>query len=460
VQPPAHIFREYDIRGVVDEDLAADVVEAIGRGFVTHLRRQRGLDSPVVALGRDVRPSSDSLRDAMAAGMVSAGADVLDIGVVPTPVLYFAGHRLETDGGVMITGSHNPPEYNGFKLGYRELPLSGSEIQSVYQLIETDDYETGAGSVTERPVTDEYCDMVASKVSLARPVDVVLDPANATGALFAAELLERVGARVDCMYCTVDGTFPNHHPDPTVDAFIADLKSRTASTDAELGIGLDGDCDRIGAVDENGRTIRGDQLTAIFARDQLVMTPGERILFDVKSSRALEEDIIAHGGVPVMWKTGHSLAKKKMHADGIPFGGEMSGHLFFFHDYYGFDDAIYAACRLCEIIAKSERSLGAMVDELNAYASTPEIRIHTTEEQKWEIVSAATDHFGSRYETVDIDGVRVGFPNGWALLRASNTQPVVVVRAEGESQDDLAAIEAELQGFLSGLGVAEVPWRG
>jgi len=245
-----------------------------------------------------------------------------------------------------------------------------------------------------------------------------------------------------------------------VDAYAADLRARVVEVGAELGIGLDGDCDRIGAVDETGRLVRGDQLAAVFARDQLARTPGERILFDVKSSRALEEDIRAHGGVPFMWKTGHSLAKQKMKAEGIPFGGEMSGHLFFFHDYWGFDDAIFAACRLCEILSRSEESLADMIGSLEEYHSTPEVRVETTESRKWEIVSAAREHFGARYETIDIDGVRISFERGWALLRASNTQPVIVLRAEGKTESDLGAIKRELESFLRSRGVEEVPWDG
>ncbi|CAN5219195.1 phosphomannomutase/phosphoglucomutase [soil metagenome] len=460
MQVPGHIFREYDIRGLVDQDLSSATVRAIGRAYVTFMRRSLGNDAPTLALGRDVRPSSDRLRDDLAAGMQAAGARIVDIGVVPTPVLYFACHHLKTDGGAMITGSHNPPEYNGLKIGTRELPLSGEEIRRVLRIIEADDFATGDGSIEHRPVTDAYRDMVASKVQTVRPVRVVLDPANACGALFAEDLLKRVGAEVDCIYCTVDGTFPNHHPDPTVDEYSADLIARVEETGAELGIGLDGDCDRIGAVDETGRLVRGDQLTALFARAQLEKTPGAEILFDVKSSRALEEDIEAHGGVPVMWKTGHSLAKKKMKSDGIPFGGEMSGHLFFFHDYWGFDDAIFAACRLCEILSKSDQSLAAMVDSLNHYPSTPEVRVETTEEKKWDLVDAAREYFRTRYETVDIDGVRIRFQRGWALLRASNTQPVIVLRAEGETQSDLAGIKEELDAFLDDQGLPEVHWQG
>jgi phosphomannomutase/phosphoglucomutase len=450
---PPHIFREYDIRGLVEQDLESAVVRAIGRAYTTFLARQVGKPSPTVALGRDVRPSSDPLRANLVEGLMAAGANVMDVGVVPTPVLYFACHHLATDGGVMITGSHNPPQYNGFKLGYRELPFSGAEIQEVRELIEAADFATGSGAIDDMPVTDAYCDVIASKVKIEKPIRIVLDPANATGALFAGDLLERVGATVDRLYDEVDGTFPNHHPDPTVDTYVVELRNRVVETGADLGIGLDGDCDRIGAIDEKGRLIRGDQLTAIFARDQLAKTPGERILFDVKSSLALEEDIRSHGGQPVMWKTGHSLAKKKMYEDGIPFGGEMSGHLFFFHDYYGFDDAIFAACRLCEIVARSDRSLGEMVDSLKSYVSTPEIRIDTTEDAKWRIVERAKERFGSRYPIVDIDGVRVTFPSGWALLRASNTQPVIVARAEGRTAEDLAVIVGELESFIREQGL-------
>ncbi len=459
MRAPEHIFREYDIRGLVDEDLDPATVEAIGRAYATFMIDAAERADPRLVVGRDVRPSSDRLRDALVAGMVAAGARVLDIGVVPTPVTYFACQRLAADGGVMITGSHNPPEYNGFKLNHRTLPLSGDEIQRVRRIVEADEFAAGEGAVEETPVTDEYVDMVAGKVRLARPVHVVLDPANATGALFAADLLERVGARVERMNDEVDGTFPNHHPDPTVDAYVESLRRRVVETGAELGIGLDGDCDRIGAVDETGRLVRGDQLTAVFARDQLARTPGARILFDVKSSRALEKDIRAHGGVPFMWKTGHSLAKQKMRAEGIPFGGEMSGHLFFFDDYFGFDDAIFAACRLCQILSRSDLSLAGMVDSLEHYASTPEVRVDTTEDRKWDLVAAAREHFGKDHETVDIDGVRVAFDHGWALLRASNTQPVVVLRAEGETEDDLAAITAELDTFLTAHGIDPVAWR-
>lgn len=457
---PRHIFREYDIRGLVGDEVSPELTRAIGRAFATFVGRERGTDAPAIALGRDVRPSSDDLRDALVEGLVSSGAAVKDIGVVPTPVLYYACKRLETDAGVVLTASHNPPEYNGFKLNWRDLPLSGAEIQRVMDLIVADDYADGEGSHEEAPLTDDYCDMIASKVEIEGEITAVVDPANATGALFACDLLERIGVTVERLNCEVDGTFPSHHPDPTVDRYVVQLIERVVVTGADLGIGLDGDCDRIGAVDHTGRLVRGDQLTAIFAREQLARTPGETILFDVKSSRALTEDIVKHGGKPLMWKTGHSLAKKKMIEDDIVFGGEMSGHLFFFHDYWGFDDAIFGAARLCEIVSKSDVSLAEMVDSLGRYASTPEVRIETTEEKKWEVVEDAVDYFGDRYDIVSIDGVRVTFPSGWALLRNSNTQPVVVARAEAGSQAELDGIVAALETFLARHGIEGVDWKG
>ncbi|MDX1661747.1 MAG: phosphomannomutase/phosphoglucomutase [Gemmatimonadota bacterium] len=457
---PEHIFREYDIRGLVGDEVTVDLTRAIGRAMATFVARERGVDAPAIALGRDVRPSSDELHDALVEGLVSCGARVKDIGVVPTPVLYYACKRLDTEAGIMLTASHNPPEYNGFKLNWKDVPLSGEEIQRVKDLIVADDYREATGDHEETPLTDDYCDMIASKVEIEGEITAVVDPANATGALFTCDLLERIGVTVERLNCEVDGTFPSHHPDPTVDRYVTQLIERVIETGAELGIGLDGDCDRIGAVDHTGRLVRGDQLTAIFARDQLERTPGETILFDVKSSRALTEDIVEHGGEPLMWKTGHSLAKKKMIEEDLVFGGEMSGHLFFFHDYWGFDDAIFAAARLCEIVSKSDASLAEMVNSLGQYPSTPEIRIETTEEKKWEVVEDAADYFGDRYDTVSIDGVRITFPAGWALLRTSNTQPVVVARAEAESEAELDGIVAALETFLARHGIEDVDWEG
>lgn len=452
------IFREYDVRGLVETDLPPPTVEALGRAIGTFVARRSGETRPALSVGRDVRPSSDRLQDDLTRGLLGSGCDVVDIGVVPTPVQYFSLHRLGVEGGVMVTGSHNPPEYNGFKISLGTAPLMGAEIQDLYGLIERGDLRSGAGEASQNPVTSEYMAAIRERIALERPLKVVLDPANATGALFAGKLLEQVGCEVVGINDSVDGTFPAHHPDPTVDENLGELIDRVRSEGAHAGFGLDGDCDRLGAVDENGRIVRGDQLTALLARHQLEQTPGAPILFDVKSSRALIEDIRAHGGRPVMWKTGHSLAKRKMWEDGIPFGGEMSGHLFFNYNYYGFDDAIYAACLLAQFLSRSEKSFSQLVDELPAYPSTPELRLETTEERKWSIVDAAKRHFAGRGETNDVDGVRVDLPEGWFLLRTSNTQPVVVLRVEGRDRAALAALQREVGDFLHAQGLRDLPW--
>ncbi|MFN2433012.1 MAG: phosphomannomutase/phosphoglucomutase [Gemmatimonadota bacterium] len=459
MQVPAHIFREYDVRGLVDPDLRPGTVEALGRAVATYVAGHSGDARPALSVGRDVRPSSDRLHADLARGITSAGADVVDIGVVPTPVQYFSLHRLAVDGGVMVTGSHNPPEYNGFKISLGKAPLMGSEIQELRSIIERDAFRAGPGEETRQPVTSDYLTAVRERVQLARPLKVVVDPANATGALFATKLLEQIGCQVVAINDWVDGTFPAHHPDPTVDEHLEEMIACVRSEGAAAGFGFDGDCDRLGAVDDTGRVVRGDQLTAILARDQLAQTPGAKILFDVKSSRALVEDIRAHGGQPVMWKTGHSLAKRKMWEDGIPFGGEMSGHLFFNYNYYGFDDAIYAACLLARVLSRSSRSFSELLSELADYPSTPELRLETTEERKWSVVEAAKRHFAGRGETNEVDGVRVDLPEGWFLLRTSNTQPVVVLRIEGRDRAALESLQAEVGEFLRGQGMGPLPWE-
>jgi phosphomannomutase/phosphoglucomutase len=458
VDVPSHIFREYDVRGLVQQDLRPATVEALGRAVATYLARRSGKPRPLLTVGRDVRPSSDRLFDDLARGLLGSGADVVDIGVVPTPVQYYSLHLLEADGGVMITGSHNPSEYNGFKISLGRGPLLGAEIQEIRGLAERDEFAEGAGAASQNPVTSQYMAAIRQRVRLERPLTIVVDPANATGALFAPTLLEQVGCRVVAINDHVDGTFPSHHPDPSVDANMDPLAERVRRERAHAGFAFDGDCDRLGAVDETGRIVRGDQLTALLARDQLERTPGARIVFDVKCSRALAEDIRAHGGEPVMWKTGHSLLKRKMHEDGIPFGGEMSGHLFFGEGYFGFDDAIYAACRLAAYLSRQTATFGGLVAGMPAYPSTPELRLETTEERKWTLVEAAKRRFAGRGRTNDVDGIRVDLPEGWFLLRTSNTQPVVVLRIEGRDEAALEALKAEVGAFLREEGVSELPW--
>ena len=450
-----HIFREYDIRGIVERDLSGDVPTHIGRAFGSELRAGRGgAEGLSVVVGHDNRPSSPGLAGKVMDGLQAAGVDVVFVGTVPTPVLYWAAKRFGADGGLQITGSHNPPEYNGFKMLTGDRSFYGKAIQGLKARITDGDYTRGSGTREEREVLQDYIADVVGRFELPRPVKVVADCGNGAGSLVAVEMLEALGAEVIPLYCDSDGTFPNHHPDPTVDEYIADLIARVRSEGAEVGIGFDGDADRIGAVDENGTIIRGDILLLLFALDLIERTgKGQKLIFDVKCSQAVPEVLEAHGGEPIMWMTGHSLIKEKMKETGAPVAGELSGHICFADDYYGFDDALYAACRLVDLVARSDRPLSAQTAEFPKYVSTPEIRVEVPEERKFEIVSRAVEHFAADHEVIDVDGARVLFEGGWGLLRASNTQPVLVLRYEARTTDQLDAIRAEMEGFLTGQGV-------
>lgn len=449
-----HIFRQYDIRGIVGEDLDAGVAEAVGRAYGSELRARTGKPSPRVVVGEDNRPSSPGLRAGLAGGLRSAGCDVIRLNTVPTPVTYFAEYEYAADGAIQITGSHNPPEYNGIKMTAGGGSLHGSAIQALLRRIRTGDLESGDGSLQERDVLPAYVADVAGRFRLARPVKVVVDCGNGTGSVVAVELLEAVGADVVPLYCESDGTFPNHHPDPTVDENVQDMIAAVRREGAELGIGFDGDADRIGVVDDRGGIIRGDILLLLFGLDLLKRRgPGETLVFDVKCSQVLPEEFERAGGVPVMWKTGHSLIKEKMRETGALIAGELSGHICFADEYLGFDDAPYAACRLLEIVAASPRRLSAMTAALPSYVSTPELRIEVAEEDKFELVERAVEHFSARHEVVAVDGVRVLFGDGWGLVRASNTQPVVVARYEAKTAERLAEIRGAMEGWLRGEGV-------
>jgi phosphomannomutase/phosphoglucomutase len=448
-----HIFREYDVRGVVGSDLTADVAAHLGRAYGSELREQFGSDQLSVALGHDNRNSSTDLAAAFGAGLKSTGARVLFVGCVPTPTLYFAVHHLGTDAGIQVTGSHNPPEYNGFKMLTSQGPFYGSSIQRLRERIEADGYVDGTGSIEERPILDEYMDDISGRFRLERPVKVVVDCGNGAGSLTAVPMLERIGADVDALYCEPDGSFPNHHPDPTVDENLADLIDRVRSSDAELGVAFDGDADRIGAVDEDGNIVRGDYLLLVYALDALKRVPGEKVIFDVKCSQVLEDKIAEAGGEPIMWKTGHSLIKKKMKESGARIAGEMSGHMFFADDYYGYDDAPYAALRLVDVVARSGGALSGLLEGIPQLASTPEIRVDCEDETKFDLVAKAVDHFKRRYEVIDVDGARIKMPGGWALIRASNTQPILVLRFEAEDEGTLAAISAEISSWLDEQGL-------
>ena len=424
------IFREYDIRGVADIELLDPGIEQLGRAFGTYLQRHAGKR---VSLGRDTRLSSPRLRDALLRGLIASGCEVTDIGVVPTPVLYYSVFHLKTDGGVMITGSHNPSEFNGFKTVCGESTIHGEAIQEVRRIIENGDFASGAGSVRTADLVTPYVAEVSAQFKFARRVKVVVDAGNGTGGPVMHRILANLNVDATEMYFEMDGHFPNHHPDPTVPENLAALIAKVKQTSAELGIAFDGDTDRIGAVDERGAVVWGDQLMIVYGREILTRKPGATFIGEVKCSQTMYDDLEKRGGNPIMWKTGHSLIKAKMKETRAELAGEMSGHMFFADRYYGFDDALYAACRLIEIVASSGKPLSAQLADLPRTVTTPEIRFDCPDELKFEVVANAAADLRASYSTVDVDGVRVIFPEGWGLVRASNTQPVLVMRFEAST---------------------------
>ncbi len=428
------IFREYDIRGIVGKDLTPETVRNIGQAIGTYIKRQGGKS---LVVGHDVRSSSVEFREILSLALNSTGCNVVDIGMVPTPVSYFALHHLKADGGVMITGSHNPPEFNGFKISLGQHSLYGKKIQELKGLIDSNDFEKGYGKIDQTNVLEPYMEHICSIINVSRKVKVVVDGGNGCFGITGPQLLKKLGQEPIEIFCEPDGTFPNHHPDPTVEKNLTGLIDKVRSENAELGIGFDGDADRIGVVDEKGNILWGDQLLTIFARDILSRNPGATIVGEVKCSQNLYQDIEKHGGVPVMAPAGHSLIKKKMKETNALLAGEMSGHVCFSDNYFGFDDAIFAAGRVLQIVAQSSMKVSEMLADLPETAYTPEIRIDCPDDKKFEIVRELTETFRSQYEVVDIDGVRINFGDGWALIRASNTQPVLVLRFEAETKDRL-----------------------
>lgn len=433
-----NIFREYDIRGIAEKDLTNETVELIGKAFGTFLSR-KGLKKFTV--GRDVRLSSESIKNALIQGINATGCDVIDIGEVPTPVLYFSIVHLKAGGGVMVTGSHNPIEFNGLKMSEGIASIYGEDIQKLKGIIEQNDFVTGHGKVEQKNMVPNYVDTIKSKIKLARKLKIVVDAGNGTAGIIAPQIWEDLGCEVICLYCEPDGRFPNHLPDPTVPKYVKDLQQKVIETGADVGIGYDGDSDRIGAIDEKGRMIFADRLIALFSQDVLKKNPGATIVFDVKCSQSLPEHIQKYGGKPLMWKTGHSLLKAKMKEEHSPFAGEMSGHIFFADDYFGFDDAIYASGRLLEIISQSEKKLSELIDEIPYFISTPEIRVDCSDDAKFDVVADIAKSFKKQYKTIDIDGARVLFGDGWGLVRASNTQPVLVLRFEAKTEQRLKEIK-------------------
>lgn len=445
------IFREYDIRGIAETELLSQDVAQLGRGLGTFLQRQSG---PSINLGRDCRLSSTRLRDALIEGLTASGCDVTDIGVVPTPLLYFSAVHLKADGAVMITGSHNPSEFNGFKTVCGSGTLHGEAIQEVRRIIENGDFAKGEGSRREVDVSDAYVDQVASAFDLpdiakGRRLKVVLDAGNGTAGPVMHRLLDRLNVEPAELYFDMDGRFPNHHPDPTVPANLRDLRKAVTERKADFGIAFDGDSDRIGAVDENGDVIYGDMLLLIYGREILTRKPGATFIGEVKCSQVLYDELKRLGGNPIMYKTGHSLIKAKMKEAHAELAGEMSGHMFFADRYLGYDDALYAACRLMEIVAKSGKPLSAQMDGLPRMVSTPEIRVDCPDETKFQVVERVAAHFKNTRQVISVDGVRVLFEHGWGLVRASNTQPVLVLRFEAANEQLLDEYRREVEEALS-----------
>ncbi|MBV9743231.1 MAG: phosphomannomutase/phosphoglucomutase [Acidobacteriia bacterium] len=440
-----NIFREYDIRGVAAAELPDAGVELLGQAFGTYLQRHAGKK---VAFGRDTRLSSPRLHSALLRGLLASGCEVHDIGIVPTPVLYYSVFHLAAEGGIMITGSHNPPEFNGFKVVAGASTIYGEAIQEVRRLIEKGDLTTGKGSVAEADLTTPYAAEVASQFQFPRRIKVVVDSGNGAGGPAMHRILERLNVDGIEMFFEMDGHFPNHHPDPTVPANLEALIAKVRETGADLGIAFDGDADRIGAVDEKANVIYGDQLMILYGREILSRKPGATFIGEVKCSQLMYDQLKARGGNPIMWKTGHSLIKAKMKECHAELAGEMSGHMFFADRYYGFDDALYAACRLMEIVSRSGRSLSAQFEGLPKTVTTPEIRFDCPDEIKFEVVQSSAEKLRSRYPTVDVDGVRVLFPEGWGLVRASNTQPVLVMRFEATSEALLKRYRAEVESVV------------
>jgi phosphomannomutase/phosphoglucomutase len=436
------IFREYDIRGIAEIELLDPDIRDLGKAIGTYLLRHNGKS---INLGRDCRLSSDRLRNALITGLKASGCQVTDIGVVPTPVLYYSAFHLKADGAVMITGSHNPPEYNGFKVVSGPTTIHGEQIQEVRRIIEKRDFLSGDGSEKTADVVTPYVNEISSQFHFDRRVNVVFDGGNGT----AGPVMTRIIAKLNCepteLFFEMDGRFPNHHPDPTVPKNLAQLAAAVKEKGAELGIAFDGDADRIGAVDEHGAPIYGDQLMIIYSREILSRKPGAKIIGEVKCSQTLYDDIKKHGGRGIMWKTGHSLIKAKMKEERAELAGEMSGHMFFADRYYGYDDALYAGCRLLEIVAKSGAPLSAQLADVPKTVSTPEIRVDCPDEVKFDVVKRVTGHFRKLYPIIDVDGVRMLFPQGWGLVRASNTQPVLVLRFEATTQDLLDQYRAEVE---------------
>jgi len=438
VQINPQIFREYDIRGVVDKDLTPEVVKRLAQGFGTHMK---ALGYHDLVVGRDGRLSSKSLSEAVIEGLLSTGCHVTDIGLCPTPVYYFSIFHLDKEGGIMVTGSHNPPEFNGLKISAGRSTIFGEQIQDLRRLIEKGEFASGRGKVSQSEIIKPYQDHIKKDIHLKKKINVVIDAGNGTAGIVAGQLLTELGCHVEELYCDVNGRFPYHFPDPTIPENLKDLIEFVKKTKADTGIGYDGDADRIGVVDDQGNILWGDQLMILFSRDILKSRKGATFIAEVKCSQNLFEDVQHHGGKAIMWKTGHSLIKEKMKNEKAVLGAEMSGHLFFADRYFGYDDAIYASCRLVELLSRTDQKLSQLLQDIPKTSITPEIRVDCPDEIKFQVVEKVKEELEKTYPIIDVDGVRVQFGDGWGLVRASNTQPVLVLRFEASTEKRLTEIK-------------------
>jgi phosphomannomutase/phosphoglucomutase len=449
------VFREYDIRGVYNRDFDRDFAFHLGRAFVTYVKRKSGEQRPRLTLGHDARLSSPEIAERLAEGFMSSGAEVVHLGLVTSPISYFSTFTVEgVHGGIMVTGSHNPPDYNGFKISYGQSTIFGKEIKELESIIQSGDFATGAGEVRTLDILGPYIDRYRQEFGCLDAIPIVLDCGNGAAGVVARRLYEAVGLKPVILFEEPDGTFPNHHPDPTVEENLAALKAEVAKRGARIGIGFDGDADRIGIIDHTGRFILGDEMMCIIAADILKGKPGASIIGDVKCSDRMYQFVREAGGNAIMWKTGHSLIKEKVKLEKAPFGGELSGHVFFADRNYGYDDALYAGLRLVEILIRTGKSIPELLANLPPSFNTPEIRIDTTEGKKHSIVDALKTKFSQPrdgYSLNLLDGVRVSFQDGWALARASNTQPVLVLRFESTSQAGLARIRKAFEDVVNPL---------
>ncbi len=444
------IFREYDIRGIAEKDIDNETAEMIGRAYGTIIHNRGGKK---IAVGRDNRKSGRRITKAFLKGLLSTGVNVVFIGEIPTPLLYYAVHKLDADGGVSVTASHNPPEFNGFKIMAGKDAIYGEAIQELRKIIEGGSFFAAKkkGRLKKKSMDAQYVAEIKSTVKIGKKLKVVIDAGNGMASDLAPKILRSMSGKLACLYCKKISSYPNHAPDPTQERNILDLRERVLKEKADIGIAFDGDADRIGVLDEKGNQVYGDKLLGIFAADLLKREKGAEIIFEVKCSQALDEWVREKGGKPLMWKTGHSLIKAKMKEDNAALAGEMSGHMFFTEKWYGFDDALLAAARLMGIVSNSGKRLGEMVAEMPQYATSPEYRVDFADSGKFAFVEEAKNYFKGKYDAIDVDGVRVLYPNGWALLRASNTQPKLILRFEGKTKRDLEEIEkgflAEIKGF-------------